>query len=95
MEALYLDQHCHREPFVNVESNYNKGFPGGSVVKNTSANEGNVGWSLGQEVALEKGMATTPVFLPENFHGQRISEGYSPWGRKELDMTEQLSKILQ
>ena len=25
----------------------------------------------------------------ENPHGQRSLEGYSPWGRKELDMTEQ------
>ena len=24
-------------------------------------------------------------------HGQRSLVGYSPWGRKELDMTEQLS----
>ena len=32
-----------------------------------------------------------PVFLPWEFsHGQRILEGYSPWGCKELDMTEQL-----
>ena len=29
----------------------------------------------------------TLVFLPEEFHGQR----YSPWGRKELDTTEQLT----
>ena len=27
----------------------------------------------------------------ENPHGQRSLVGYSPWGRKELDMTEQLS----
>ena len=33
-------------------------------------------------------MATTPVFLPREFHGQRSPAGYSPWGRKELDMTE-------
>ena len=33
----------------------------------------------------------TPVFLPREFHGQRSLEGYSPWGRKELDTTEQLS----
>jgi len=33
----------------------------------------------------------TPVFLPGEFHGQRSLAGYSPWGRKELDMTEQLS----
>ena len=30
----------------------------------------------------------TPVFLPGKFHGQRSLEGYSPWGRKEVDMTE-------
>ena len=33
---------------------------------------------------------STPVFLPGEFHGQRIV-GYSPWGHKELDTTEQLS----
>ena len=27
----------------------------------------------------------------ENPHGQRSLEGYSPWGQKELDTTEQLS----
>ena len=32
----------------------------------------------------------TPVFLPGKSHGQRSLTGYSPWGRKELDMTEQL-----
>ena len=29
-----------------------------------------------------------PVFLPGEFHGQRSLVGYSPWGHKELDMTE-------
>ena len=33
----------------------------------------------------------TLVFLPREFHGQRSLAGYSPWGRKELDTTEQLS----
>ena len=33
----------------------------------------------------------TPVFLPGESHGQRSLVGYSPWGRKESDMTEQLS----
>ena len=32
----------------------------------------------------------TPVFLPGKFHGQRSLVGYSPWGRKESDMTERL-----
>ena len=30
----------------------------------------------------------TPVFLPGKFNGQRSLVGYSPWGRKELDMTK-------
>ena len=29
-----------------------------------------------------------PVFLPEESHGQGSLAGYSPWGHKELDMTE-------
>ena len=31
----------------------------------------------------------TPVFLPGTYHGQRSLGGYSPWGCKELDTTEQ------
>ena len=38
--------------------------------------------------SLEKEMATTPVSLPGESHGQRSLAGYSPWGRKELVMTE-------
>ena len=33
----------------------------------------------------------TPVSLPEKSHGQRSLVGYSPWGHKQLDMTEWLS----
>ena len=32
----------------------------------------------------------TPVLLPGKFHGLRSLVGYSPWGRKESDMTERL-----
>jgi hypothetical protein len=39
--------------------------------------------SLGWEDTLEKRMATPPVFWPREFHGL-----YSPWGHKELNMTE-------
>ena len=31
----------------------------------------------------------TPVFLPGKSHGQRILAGYSPWGPRESDTTEQ------
>ena len=33
----------------------------------------------------------TPVFLPEEFHGQRSLLGHSPWSHKELDTTEPLT----
>ena len=36
----------------------------------------------------------TPVFFPGEFHGQRSLAGYSPWGHKELDMTEWLTLSL-
>ena len=31
---------------------------------------------------------STPILLPGKSHGQRSLVGYSPWGRKESDMTE-------
>ena len=36
----------------------------------------------------------TPIFLPRISHGQRSLAGYSPWGRKESDTTEQLTLSL-
>ena len=64
-------------------------FPGGSVVKNLPAMQEMWVLSLGQEDPLEKGMASTPVFLPGEFHGQKSLVGYITWGCKESDMTEQ------
>ena len=37
----------------------------------------------------------TPVFLPGESHGQRRLSGYSPWGHKESDMTQQLNKNIK
>ena len=37
----------------------------------------------------------TPVFLPGDFLGQRSLVSYSPWGCKELDMTERLTHNTQ
>ena len=46
--------------------------------------------SLGQEDPLEKEMATHSSTLAWKSHGQRSLVDYSPWDRKESDMTEQL-----
>ena len=48
--------------------------------------------SLGREDPLEKEMATHSSILAWKIpwtEGQRSLVGYSPWGRKELDTTEQ------
>ena len=60
-------------------------------VKNLPAMQETWDQSLDREDPLKKGMATTPVFLPGEFHGQRSLVGYSPCGCKELDTTEQLT----
>ena len=46
--------------------------------------------SLGWEDPWRRERLPTPVFWPGEFHGL-----YSPWGRKELDRTEQLSLSLK
>ena len=50
--------------------------------------------SLVQEDSLEQEMATTPVFLPGESHGQRILVYYSARDHKELDMTGWLTQRL-
>ena len=51
--------------------------------------------SLAREDPLEKEMATHSSPLPRKFHGWRSLMGYSPWGCKESDKTEQLSLYSQ
>ena len=58
------------------------------MVKNLPAMQETWIQSLHWEDPLEKEMAE---FLPGKSHGERSLAGYSPWGHKESDMTEQLS----
>ena len=41
------------------------------------------------KIPCRRAWQPTPVFLPGEFDGERILEGYSPQGLKELDTTEQ------
>ena len=62
------------------------------LVKNLPAMWETCVGSLGGEDPLEEGMAThSSTLYLENPHGQRSLVGYSPWGHKESDITEQLS----
>ena len=60
-------------------------------VKNLPANAGDIrhtGSIPGSERSpWRRGWKPTPVFLPEESHGQRNLVGYSSWGRKESDIT--------
>ena len=68
------------------------GFPGGSDGKESSCNASDLGLipGLGRAPGGGHGNPLQYTCL-ENPHGQRSLAGYSPWGRKELDTTEQLS----
>ena len=59
--------------------------------KKSACNAGDAGSIPGQEDPTRRNWQPTPVFLPEKSHGQRSLTGSNPWGRKESDMTEQLS----
>ena len=67
------------------------GSSDGSVVNHPPAMQ--VMWdtrvrSLGQEDPLEKDMAAHSSVFAGKWRGQRSLVGYSPWGCKELDMTQ-------
>ena len=47
---------------------------------------------LGWEDPWEKKMATHSRTLPGKSQGQKSTLGYSPWGHKELDMTQGLKQ---
>jgi len=62
------------------------GFPGGSDGK---GRPGFDPWVV--KIPWRRERLPTPVLLPGEFHGQRNLAGYSQWGHKESNMTEQLS----
>ena len=72
-------------------------FSGGSDSKASAYNAGDLGLILGSGRSPGMEWQPTPVFLPGEYRGQRSLGdrrlGYSPWGHKELDTTEQLSLL--
>ena len=62
------------------------------VVKNLTANTGvykRHGFNPWvRKIPWRRAWQPTPVFLPGKSHGQECLVGYSPWGRKDSDMTE-------
>ena len=69
-------------------SNMNEGFPGGSEVKVSACNAGDLGSIPDSERSPgEENGKPTPVFWPGESHGRKSLVGYSPRGHKESDMT--------
>ena len=68
------------------------GFRGGSEVKASASNAGDLGSipGLGRSPGEGNGNPLQSVFLPGESHGRRSLVDYSPWGRKESDTTEWL-----
>ena len=69
---IYIYMHTHTYIYTNKDLLY-------ICIYNVS-NEGLLYW--------RRAWQPTPAFLPGEAHGQRSLVGYSPWGRKGLDMTE-------
>ena len=77
---------------INEKSMMVLGFPGGSDVKESTRNVGDLGSipGLGRSPGRGHGNPLQYSCL-ENLHGQRKLVGYSPRIHKESDTTERLS----
>ena len=64
-------------------------LPGDSDGKAPVYNAGDLGLIPGSgRIPWRRKWQPTPVLVPGKFHAWRSLVGYSPWGRKEWDMTE-------
>ena len=71
------------------------GFPGGSNGKESAGNVGDLGLIPGVGISPQEWHGKPLQYsCLENSHGQKSLAGYTPWGHKELDMTEWLSMLL-
>ena len=67
---------------------------GSSNSKESACEAGDLGSIPGREDPVEEGVATTPVFLPGESHGQGSLAGYSTPDHKELNTTGRLTLSL-
>ena len=68
------------------------GFPGDSNGKESACKVGDSCSIPESERSPGEGNGYPLQFLPGKSHGQKILVSYSPWGCKESDMTERLTR---
>ena len=69
-------------PMIIAEPNRKKGFPYAGDARDTCSIPG-----LGRCPEVGN-WQSDPLFLPGESHEQKSLASYSPWGHKELDMTQ-------
>ena len=83
---------CFAKPSTDVRGGVISLSPRISQSSESACNAGDLGSIPGSGRSLGEGNGNPlQYFLPGELHGQRSLASYSPWGHKELDMTERLT----
>ena len=84
--------HCFEEIRIIILIVEKMGFPGGSDGKESASSCRRPRFDPWiRKIPWRREWLPTPVFLPEEFHGQKSLTGYSPWGCKESGTIERLT----
>ena len=89
MDSLLLTPPRNPLNYLTESLNVITGFPGSSEGKKSACNAGDLS-SITEEEPLEKETATHSSILAWKIPWTEQPVGYSPWGHKESDRTEQL-----
>ena len=87
---VYLQQSEQKREIEDSSGSNSTGFPGGSEGKAPACNAGDLGSIPGWGRFPGEGNGNPLQYLPGRSHGWRSLVGYSPWGGRESNMTEQL-----
>ena len=92
MKKKWSDYECAILHLLCTVYTFMQDFPGDSDGKASQCRRLGFDPCVGK-IPWRRKWQPTPVILPGKFHGQRSLVGYSPWGCKESDMTEQLHSL--